>query len=182
MNEKQFFTLLKSVLDAGLTARSVADVSVVQGYQPRIQGAPDGMALLLWKINLHPFGYPSVKDTWTLDAPARMTHTEKQPYEITVQVQGSVKQLPAPKALLPYTAGDLCKIAGRILQSVAGLDALRAGGVGVQRLMQMPQNYFKDESDAFAQSPFFTLVFTFTDVEVTEVPIVVDTVLEIIPV
>jgi len=182
LTEQQFFTLLKKVLDDGLAARAIVGVQVEQGYQPRIQGAPDGMALLLWKVNLHPYGCPFVKDSWTITPPAKMTHTEKQIYEITIQVQGSVKQPAAPTALLPYTTGDLCKIAGRILQSVAGLDALRVGGVGVQRLVGMPQSYFKDDSDAFAQSPHFTLVFTFTDVDVTEVPIVVETVLEIIPV
>lgn len=189
MNESQFFTAVKKVLDDGLAARAVANVTVDQGYQPRMQGAPDGMALLLSKVNLHPYGYPEVEEVWFIptDPPGDgyERRTESQIYEMTLQVTGSVKQ-PAPDpnkkadALLPYTAGDLVKIAGRILQSVAGYEQLRALGIGTQRLAQMPQSYFKDDSDAFAQSPHFTLVLTFIDVDDVTINFVTKTGLKIV--
>lgn len=192
MTESQFFTALEATINAGLAARNVVGVKVQQGYQPRRQGAPDGMALLLWKVNLHPYGWPLVKDAWVASDPptdpptGQMIHTEQQEYEINIQVTGSVKQPPInptkPDVLLPYTAGDLCKLAGRALQSAAGLIQLKAAGIGVQRLMQMPQSYWADDSGAFEQSPHFTLVFTFLDTETTVTPIIVKEGLKIVPI
>lgn len=183
MTESELFTLIKSTLTDGMTARNIAGVTIEQGEQPFIQGAPNGMALLLWKVNIHPYGYPKVTDVWQPTPPA-MIHTEQQIYEATIQCTGSVKQPPPSPTktatLLPYTAGDLCKIAGRILQSAAGLAQLQAGGCGVQRIAQIPQAYFKDESDRFAQNPHFDFVLTFTDTEITTTPIVTDTELNII--
>jgi hypothetical protein len=190
MTESEFFNALKTVLDDGLALRSIAGVTVQQGYQPRMQGAPDGMALLLWKVNLHPYGYPKVEEVWfTPTNPpgdGYMKRTESQIYEATVQFQGSVKQPPinpnkqADVTLLPYTAGDLVKFAGRILQSVAGTEQLRALGIGTQKLAQMPQSYFKDDSDAFAQNPHFTLVLSFIDVEEIEIDFITKTGLKIV--
>jgi hypothetical protein len=189
MLESEFFTALKTVLDTGLAARSIPNIKVEQAYQPRMQGAPDGMAILLSKVNLHAYGYPKVEEDWFTPPPPAdgyMKRTETQIYEMTVQVQGSVKQPPInptkPDALLPYTAGDLTKIAGRILQSVAGTEQLKALGIGTQRMGEIPQSYFKDDSDAFAQSPHFTLVLSFIDVDTVTIPFVTDTSLKIVPV
>lgn len=188
MNESDFFTAVTTVLETGLAARNIEKVSVLQAYQPRMQGAPSGMAILLSKVNLHPYGYPKFAEQWQIVPPpgeSFMKRTETQIYEMTVQVQGSVKQPPPDPTkktdnLLPYTAGDLVKIAGRILQSVAGYEQLRALGIGTQRLAQMPQSYFKDDSDAFAQSPHFTLVLTFIDVDDVTINFVTKTGLKIV--
>lgn len=181
MTESQFFTALKGVLDDGFAARSIQGVSVIQADQPRIQGASSGMLILMNKINLHAYGYPKVREEWQfLPSPGFMRRTESQQYEISIQLMGQVKQPTPPAKLLPLTAGDILKTAGRILQSVQGCSALRAAGIGTQRLMQMPQSYFKDDSDAFAQSPNFTLVFTFTDTETLTIPITTKTELNIL--
>lgn len=180
MTEKQLFTLILATINAGLAARTIAGVNALQEYQPNFVGAPSGMALMFSKINIHPYGFPKVEDKWEWIIPppapganGHMVHTETQIYEATIQCTGYVKQ-PAPDPrgtanLLPYTAGDLCKVAGRILQSSAGLAQLKVGGCGVERIMQIPQSYFTDDSDRFAQSPHFDFVLTYIDVETTEV-------------
>jgi hypothetical protein len=137
--------------------------------------------VLMNKINLRAMGYPKVRENWQfLPNPAFMQRIESQQYEMTVQLTGQAKQPTPPAPLLPMTAGDVLKMAGRILQSVQGCNELRAAGIGTQKLMQMPQSYFKDDSDAFAQSPNFTLVFTFTDTETLSIPIVTKTDLNIV--
>lgn len=183
MTEKQLFTLILATINAGLVVRTIAGVKTAQEYQPNFIGAPGGMALMFSKINIHPYGFPKVEDKWewitppgpppAIGAHGRMAHTETQIYEATIQCTGYVKQPPPdPRGgdnLLPYTAGDLCKVAGRILQSSAGLAQLKAGGCGVERIMQIPQAYFTDDSDRFAQSPHFDFILTYIDTETTEV-------------
>lgn len=193
MTETEFFTALNSALVAGFAVRNVEAVGVQSAYQPRRQGAPSAMNILLFKINLRPFGYPKSTSGWVAANPptdpptGQMVRTEVQIYEMTVQFTGSVKQPPVDPTkpagnLLPYTAGDICKLAGRALQSWAGVAQLKAAGIGVEKLLQMPQSYFSDDSDAFEQSPHFDLVFTFIDTETTLGPIISKLGFKVVPV
>lgn len=58
MTDNQLYELVFSILNAGLTARGMLNVQALQAYQPSMQGAPSGPAVLVNLLFHDPVGHP----------------------------------------------------------------------------------------------------------------------------
>lgn len=172
LTDSAIFAAVITTLNSGLASRGVTNVQVQQWYQPRITGAPNGYALLLSNISDHDYGFLGRYNSGGVYGTATpKTHTEIQATEITLQCTGSVRQPALPAPTLPLSSGDLAKIARRILMSDSGRQELRALGFGIERVIDVRQPHFKDESDQFEQIASFDFTLAFNQVEETTVPV-----------
>ena len=181
MKENDVYTLVVATLTAGFTRLALVDnnepldLTIQQAYQPREQGAPEGAAILLQNIKTRRYGFLYRKDEWDLAAKVER-HTETQQMQVTLQCNAlSPPVNPAPAPLPAYTAGDLVNYAAAILQSDAGCQQLRAGGVGIERVTDIRQPYFTDDRQQFEASPSFDFTLDFEWSMVTETPIITAT-------
>lgn len=171
ITQNLIYAAIIATLQAGLSARAVANVDVRNWYQRRVQGAPPGMALLLSNVNAHRYGFLGRDDRWDADAGSEM-HTEIQAMEMAIQCTAQSPAPPPNHPLPPYAASDLARFGATILASDAGRAQLRAYGFGIERITDIRQPYFKDEADQFEQVPSFDFVLTFNQVERTTTPVV----------
>lgn len=177
MTDYEIFNAVIATLNAGLQAVAVTGVVVQQAYQPKVTGRPKVPALLLSCQPAHRFGYVKREDKWD-DARTIFTHTETQWWERTFQCDGYTppKDPPAPGVDAPpgppwgFTANDLAMRGSSILQSDAGRHSLRVAGLGIERITDVRQPYFKNEQDQFESSPSFDFVLTYKQVDVTTTP------------
>lgn len=173
ITESQIYKAITDTLDAGLASRGVANVAVKQWYQPRLIGAPPGMALLVSNLNGKRYGWLGRRNWWDKETQSE-AHTEIQATQSFFQCTASTKQPPSPAPLLPYTGGDLAKIAATILASDAGRKQLRTAGFGIERIQEVRQPYFTDESGQFAPVASFDFTLDFNQVETTVQPTITD--------
>ena len=179
MNEAALFTAIIKTFNDLLPSygyAGAAKVDVRQGNQQRVVGAPTGPALLVWKVNNHRQGFVGRADRW--DKPNEiMIHTEKQAREFSFQctaMRPLLPLVPGPGAKPPqfdFTAGDLANDAATILASDAGRRLLRVAGLGIERITDVREAYWKDEGDQYEQAPNFDFVLAFTQVRETTTPV-----------
>jgi hypothetical protein len=74
--------------------------------------------------------------------------------------------------LPPYSPGDLAKLARTILKSNAGRLQLRGLGFGIERVIEVRQPHFVDESGQFEQTASFDFTLAFNQVEETTTPVI----------
>ena len=163
MTENDLYALVLATIDTGLKSFGLGlSVAVRQSQQPRVQGTPSGAAVLLSNVSSRRYGFLRREDQWFPDAdPPVMVHTETQAMQVKLQCN-ALSPIPSPPALKPrYTAGDLVAYAAAVLQSDAGREQLQAGGVGIERITDIRQPYFKDERDQFEASPSFDFTLDF---------------------
>lgn len=177
MNDGALFTLVKATLDAGFAADypQFGEITVKQSYQPRTTGAPSGNSVLLSQGVQRRYGFMRRANVWVPavgPTPAYMKRTETQMWEATFQCDALVLAPPQPKALAPYTSGDICSAASWILQGDVGRAALFAGGCGVYRVTDIRSPYFQNEQGQFQQSPSFDFTLSYEEVRTFTTPIV----------
>lgn len=193
MTESQLFTLVIATIKAQLTALAVITptypLAVRQAFQPNLVGAPKGPAVLLHLVGQRRYGWLERKDEW-IEAvpplPGIMRHTESQQMQVTLQANALIGP-PAPPGVKPqvaplYTAGDLLGWTSAALQSDKGLQQLRDGGVGIERITDIRTPYFKDETDQFEASPSFDFTLDFKWAIITDTPIITATEIQIVPI
>lgn len=175
MTEKELYTLIIYVLETGLAALPAPwpTVDVRQLYQPTIVGTPSGPFLGLSNQPLRRYGFLKRTDRYNGDdLDPKTIHTETQKWVCIFQVNAQWKQDPEADdfATVP-TAGDLARRASSILQSDAGREILALGGVGIERITDVREPPFTDDSDEFEYSPSFDFTINFDQSDVTEIPI-----------
>lgn len=169
MTDRELFTLLKALLDASWSVVYPDDPDppmVLQAWQPDAQGIASGPALYLAKIGDRRYGSPSRTTEPDPDDVNGVIRIETQVYESTFQVMGIWERTEDP----PYTASDLTNRAAAVLQSDYGLDHLRAGGAGMQRITDVRNPKFVNGSDEYEASPNFDFVLTHKQVTLTKNP------------
>lgn len=169
MRENELNTLLRSVLLDGLASHQLPGVAVKRSNQPTDQGVDSGPCLYFFVVNHHRYGSPRRSDEWDKDN-ERMVHTEMQWIETTYQITGSVLQDPAD--LESPTANDLVFHASAILQSDAAIARMQSAGVGVYRITEGRNIFFKNDRDQYEASPSFDITFTHRDITVTTTPVI----------
>ena len=182
ITENQIFGAVIATLQAGFktrgftVGRNAGNVYVSQWYQPRVVGAPPAgvLCVLLSNVGNHRYGFLGRQDVWDQVA-GQETHTERQAMQKTIQVTGQFKPLAPPNPLPDYDASDVTKLAATILASDAGRAQLKAAGFGIERITDIRQPYFKDESDQFEQVPSFDFTLDYTAIETTTTPVVTST-------
>lgn len=166
MNDNALITAVATVIQAGLTARSIT-VGMKQNYQPTQEGTPAADTVFIHKLGDNRYGYVKRKDVF--DKVGLVTiHTESVWYETSYQVTALAKQNPANQTQL--TAADYVKSVAGVLQSDTARVALSASGIGIYRIQDIKQSYFKDDRGQYEASPILEFTVTHCDVSTEVVP------------
>lgn len=173
MLDKELTILIIATIKAGLAARGINGVAVMQGNQPTQQGVPTGPMVALYQFPSRRYGWMRRADVWVPpvgEVAGYMAHQEVQKMETTFQVTALYPQLPENTGGL--TACDLANTVADILQSDAGLAQLRAVNAGIYRVTDIRLTAFVDDRDRFEYSPNFDFTVTHQNERVTMNPAV----------
>jgi len=168
----QDFELIRetiTVLKAGLAARSLNDALIQQAFQPTQQGTPTPPSIQIYKLNDDLIGHPKIKDVWDRDQEI-MVHTESQWMAGTFQL--STLKISDPKMTSQINAFDLASICVQILNGEKGRLALKAKGIGIDRISQIRNPFFKDDRERFEAQPSFDFTLTHEQVIILASPVV----------
>lgn len=157
MTDNQLFTLVRTVILAGLASREMAGWKVARNFQPKQQGANSAPTVYLFKVGDRRIGSPQEKYEWQTDA-AEMRARYYQQYETTLQASILLDESDDPEALTP---SDAISVVADIIQTDEGLAALRAGGVGILRVGDVRNPYDVNDRGQFAAGPSFDFVLTY---------------------
>lgn len=146
-----FFPLIKS----GLTANGIT-ATMRQSYQPTEQGAESGAALYFFKVGDKRIGHPKRSSAWN-SLLGKEIDTDTQLHESTWQISAWVRQTPTSD----QTASDVLAITAMYMQGAQFVEALKAAGVGILRVTDLRNPYFKDERDQFQSSPSFDFTISY---------------------
>lgn len=146
-----FFPLIK----AGLTANGVTAV-MRQSYQPTEEGAESATALYFFKVGDKRLGHPKRSSAWNTLL-SKEVDTDTQLHEATWQISAWVRQTPTSD----QTASDVLAITAMYMQGAQFVEALKAAGIGILRITDLRNPYFKDERDQFQASPSFDFTISY---------------------
>lgn len=145
---KAFLPLLKS----GLTANGIT-ADVLQSYQPTMQGARTGDAIYFFKIDDHRLGSPGHTSVYNSGTDL-MDETDTQLHEATFQFSAWIRQTTTST----ITAQDVLSVVALIMQTRSFIESMKAAGVGVLRVTDLRNPYFKDDRDQYQASPSFDFI------------------------
>ena len=140
--------LFRPIIINGL-ANQGHTVDVIQGYQSTPQGASDN-TIFFFKINDRQIGSPIRKSYWN---GSEMVYNEIQVRETTFQINALAKDN-------TITASDLCNLTNQILQTSETIETLAAHGVGILRVTEVRNPFFKGFDDNYEANPSFDFVLT----------------------
>jgi hypothetical protein len=169
MTDNQIYAIMFPLITAGLTKRGVANVTVLQSYQPTQQGAASGRSVYLFSLHDDPVGFvrrDSVYDT----VDAQMRATELQTWTGTYQVNALAIQEPGD--ITGLTAKDIVKAVRQTLQSSDTIGTLRSSGLAILRIGQLNNPTFTDDKGRFEYSPSFDFVLTYDEKYTDDAPVV----------
>jgi hypothetical protein len=169
MLEQSLFTLVRSTLVAGLTARGsgYAGIAVRQVYQPSTIGTPAAPQITMQTIGNRRYGAPRRDALQPVDPDrtADMVNRLTQWWETTIQIGATARRNPTdPDFLTLPSANDICKAASDILQQDTGLAALAVQRVRPLRITDVRNVQFVNESDQYEAMPSFDLTLVYPQV------------------
>ncbi len=171
MLDNPLIILLLSTINAQLAAAGIADTPIVQADQPTQQGVFTSPAGYLHKLGDVRRGSPQRSDIWDPMAETEV-HTESQVYETTFQI--STLAIQTPGNLTQKTASDIANALAYILQSETTIETLNAQGVGMLKISDVRNPYFKDDRDRFEASPNLDFTVCHNQTIITTAPIATD--------
>jgi hypothetical protein len=163
MNDYDLVQLFAPIIESGLLAQNIK-ATVVQGNMPRQEGAEKtsgakkGNEIIFTKITDHRNGYPLRLDVYN-NITDSFDHTEIQYYEAQWQVNALVIQNPKTPTML--TASDVLNMVSLILQTSDTVTTLNNADVGIYRITDVRNPYFKDDRDRFQASPSFDFILNY---------------------
>jgi hypothetical protein len=108
-----------------------------------------------------------------------MVHHERQYYETTFRIQALVLQNVKNPG---YTASDLANEVASIMQSDSTRTVLNSQGVGILRIHEISNPYFKDDRDNFEALPSFDFTLIYLNDRLSTTPIIDTYLYDIYPV
>lgn len=169
MKDNDLIRLFLPIITAGLTADGFTGVTVKQSNQPTLQGANSNPTVYFYKLFDKRYGWLRRNDDW-LEDDQIMRHTEVQMYETSFQIGAMVMQ--NPNTPNQYTAADLVNEVAAILQSDSARKTLGESNVGILRVEEVRNPYFKDDFDKFEAFPSFDFVLTHRQTRVSTNPVI----------
>lgn len=154
-------------------------VTIVQSYQPRIEGANSEPTLYLSKIGDKRIGSPEQSQKWNVDR-SQEFNTYSQQYETTFQLASWCAQNPAITNSI--TAGDILNAAAKVLQCMPTTALLESKDVGILRISDIRNLYIVDDREQFEATPSFDFVLTHKQVIVSATPYVTKTEVQVVSV
>jgi hypothetical protein len=168
MLQNDLFALVRSVILAGLTARSLNDVAVRAVFQPQTVGTAAGPQVTIQAIGDRRYGALGRRD---LPATNPLAHAETQWWETTLQIGALAHRDPNdPDFMTLPSAMDICKAASDILQGDAGLAALAVQRVRPIRVTSIRNVQWVNDSDQYEAMPNFDLVLVYPQTNTTTTP------------
>jgi len=171
ISDNDIFSLLKIILNEGLTLMGYSNFQTWQSYQPTRQGLPDDPSTIIFVQKIpgdHAYGMPSKKDTWDEDE-EKMFHTETQKYQSTFQISGLQIQDPED---ISFTASDLVNSAKLLLYSDRTIYSLYENGLGILKPSDVQNIPFIDDKDRNEFNPVFTFDLTYNRTFKYEIPVI----------
>jgi|SRR5690625_2916707 len=154
MTEVELIVALLTELRAGLKAYGFESLTVAELNQPSKQGiAKDAVYFFIKQTKPH--GWQARRyniDVKTGDA----GHVEHQIYESTVQITAIIDDDTT------YTSRDIAALTQRIINSLPFQEAMRAKGIGVQRVGTITALPIIDEYEDYAIEASYDINFTYT--------------------
>lgn len=155
MLDNALILLFLPIIQNGLTADGFEGVVVKQANQPTQQGINVGPTLYFFKVGDVPVGLISTQET-LIDGV--LTDSTYQWYQTTFRISALVLQDPTTPS--QYTASDLVNEARAIMQSQITVETLAQSDVGILRVTEVGNQYFKDDRDQFEANPSFDFTLT----------------------
>jgi hypothetical protein len=165
MRDNELIKALISTIKSADAAFGLSDIPVKQSYQATQQGVDSSATIYLFKIAGNRYGWMGSKSKWDSDASV-MNRTETQYHETTFQFSALVRQDPSDTTAL--TASDVLDSVATVLNSPYGIASLKDAGIGVLRIQDIKQTYFKDDMGRFEASPSFDVTLTHKSTMTTE--------------
>lgn len=164
-------TQLQSVLTAGLAARGIMGVGVMQNNQPRQFVAPSIPTIFHTTGSRKEWGWPKRQDVYNATTGLFDT-TSVQVVHSRFQVAGCAYISPAnPDGL---TSGDLAQIASTILMDEDNIAAYVAAGFNIFRIEELPIIWIQDANSQNVAWVSFDIIFTHTDVVTKSTGVITD--------
>lgn len=153
LTDNEVIAIFLAQLNAGMTALGHT-VLITQANQPTLQGAVKADSMYFYKIGDKRIGHPHRINRWDTLA-GEMVDNDVQLMESTYQVSALVRQ-PAP-----LTASDMLNDVAMIMQSDSFIKVLKANGIGILRIGEIRNPYFKDDRDQFQAMPSFDFIVSY---------------------
>ncbi len=176
MRDNDLIRLFLPIISSDLVSYGYPGVTVKQSNQPTMQGANSNPTVYFYKLFDKRYGWLFRESKYNEDTEI-MSHTEMQMYETTFQIGSLVMQNPSTP--YQYTASDLINSVAAIMQSDSTRATLAASNVGILRITDVRNPYFKDDYDKFEAFPSFDFTLTHRQTRVTEDPVIESINLEI---
>lgn len=169
MLDNQLIQLFRPVILSGLSALGLSNVVVRQSFQPTLQGAESGGVVYFYKLFDYRYGSLGYRDEWDIDNDV-MRHVEIQHYETTFQINAMWIQNPSDVNGL--TASDLVNIVSQIMQQPSTFELFASNDVGILRITEVGNTYFKDDYNNFEASPSFDFTLSHKQIREINSPII----------
>ena len=163
---KAFYPILRS----GFDIRGLNDYLISQSNQPTMQGAQFKGGIYFYKLKDYRYGFPFWRQRIVLDPPPGVIYQDTiQNYETTFQISAWSIQNPANDSSL--TASDILNYASEIFSEDNTIQSLQAQNIGIIRITDVRNPYFKNEYDNWEASPSFDFTLLYQRSSTTQVPI-----------
>lgn len=150
MNDKQLYEVLFPLLDSLLPAFGIPTFRRGKSFQQPRDTQSNGVTIYFHKIGDRRIGFPHRKNVWDADAGA-FIHTEKVLMETTFQAD-------AEGTYNGMTQADILNRVAMVLQSDAALAVLKSNNLGILRITDIRQTFFRDGENRYEPDPSFDFV------------------------
>lgn len=165
MTDNDLIRLFRPMLITGMARYGVADIEVMQNYQPTQQGRATGRGLYFHSVHDHRHGSAMESNEWNA-ALGRMDRTVTQAMETTFQIDIIVNETDV------LTAADVGKIAAAVMQNSEFREGLAAEKVAILRIGDVRNTPVVNDRDQFEFNPSFDAIITHNDIFQTVAPVI----------
>lgn len=172
MLDNALIKLIIATLIAQEATAGIPGTPIKQAFQPTQQGVNTAPTAYLHKLGDRRIGSPFRSDVWDEINEVEI-HTELQQYETDFQISALATQDPATPT--QYTASDILNLIAYSLQSEYMITTLQAQGVGILRVRDVRNPYFKDDRARNEASPNLDFTVTHKQIVTSQVPVLQST-------
>jgi len=168
MNNRALIAALIAAVSPVLQTRA-QPTALRQGYQPTAQGTPTATTYVVHVVTERRYGFEQFAEIWN-EGTEQFDTFQSQQIETVLQIGVSGPQNPADPA--QPTLPDLVRAFASAVQSERCRLALRAAGIGLQRVRDVRIVYALDDKDQHEASPSVDVTLTHRDTYIDTLPAV----------
>lgn len=154
MTSEQLVINIRALLLAKLAEQGLPDVRVLEAYQPTSQGR-EGTAIYFFEVNDNRYGWQGRRYTQPVDGETVGVRTEGQQMQTLMQFEAFAEKD------FRLSAKDVLNVAAMVISSLGFIDDAQRLGIGVQRITDIRNPFFKNDKDRFEASPSFDVTFSY---------------------